>query len=113
MAKYMVFIYNDEALLNGADADTIQSILAGHEKFRASHGGSIRGGGRLAPSVGSVTIRAGDGDAPLAAQSGPFLLDTAERVSGYYIIEADSIDQAAQIASDVPALGGVEVRQLV
>lgn len=114
MAKYVIFIYNDEARLGGAGPDTIQATVEGHQKFAAGHGQSLRGGGRLAPSASAVSIRAGDDGAPAVSQPGSFLPGGDPRIGGYYIIEADDITQAADIARDVPApFGGVEVRELI
>jgi hypothetical protein len=114
MAKYVIFIYNDEAQLGGAGPDTVQETLEGHQKFAAGHGQSLRGGGRLAPSASALSIRTGDDGAPAVSQSGAFIPGAAQRIGGYYIIEADDITQAADIARDVPApFGGVEVRELI
>ena len=46
---------------------------------------------------------------------GPFA-ETKERLGGYYLVEADSIEDAAELAAKIPSarLGGsVEVRQVV
>jgi hypothetical protein len=114
MAKYMIFIYDDEAQLSSAGADTIQSILQGHEKFAARHGAALRGGGRLGPAADAVTVPAGANGSPAQSRAGLFLSDAKHRIGGYYIVEADDIDQAVDMARDVPAsYGGVEVRELV
>jgi hypothetical protein len=114
MAKYVVFIYDDEAQLGSASADVIQSTVEGHQKFAERHGGSLRGGGRVAPSAAAVSIRPGSDGAPATRQPGPFLGHSGPRITGYYIIEAGDIDEAVEMASDVPApFGGVEVRSLV
>jgi hypothetical protein len=113
MAKYVVYIYDDETSLGSADAEVVKSIVEGHQKFAAKHGGSLRGGGRLAPSAKAVSIPSGsEGSRP--SHSGAFLADAKHQISGYYIIEAADLDEAIGIASDVPAeFGGVEVRELV
>ena len=113
MAKYMVYIYDDETQLGSADAEAVQSIVEGHQKFAARHGGSLRGGGRMAPSAKAVSLPSGS-DGSRASRPGAFLSDAKHHISGYYIIEAADIDEAAGIASDVPAeFGGVEVRELI
>lgn len=113
MAKYVVYIYNDETRLGSADAEDIKAIVAGHEKFAAKHGGALRGGGRLAPSAQAVSLPSG-GDGSRESRKGAFLSDAKHQIGGYYIIEAGDIDEAMGIASDVPAaFGGVEVRELV
>jgi hypothetical protein len=70
-------------------------------------------GGQLGPAETATTVRVQDGDALLT--DGPFA-DTKEVFAGYYLVEADNVDVAIQIASRIPAarLGGaVEVRPLV
>jgi hypothetical protein len=70
-------------------------------------------GGQLQPAETATTVRVQDGDALLT--DGPFA-DTKEVFAGYYIVEADNVDVAIQIAARIPAarLGGaVEVRPLV
>jgi hypothetical protein len=113
MAKYVVYIYDDQTQLGGADAEAIKSIVEGHEKFAARHGGSLRGGGRLAQSAKAVSLPSGS-EGSRASRQGAFLTDAKHHISGYYIIEAGDIDEAVGIASDVPAaFGGVEVRELI
>ena len=114
MAKYVIFIYDDETQLSSAGADTIQSILRGHEKFAAQHGAALRGGGRLGPSADAVTVPAGADGSPAESRPGLFLDGAKHRIGGYYIVEADGIDEAVEMARDVPAsYGGVEVRELI
>jgi hypothetical protein len=107
MPKYIVFIYDDEAALGSAGAEAIGANGQSHQKFAEKHGQTLRGGGRLAPSTGTVTIRDGESATEPFAKS-------PDQIGGYYIIEADDAAQAAEIAKDVPApWGGVEVRELV
>ncbi|HEX9034694.1 MAG TPA: hypothetical protein VF834_22850 [Streptosporangiaceae bacterium] len=54
MAKYIIFIYNDEAQMASAGPDVIQSTVEGHQKFAEKHGATLRGGGRTAPSAEAV-----------------------------------------------------------
>ncbi len=44
---------------------------------------------------------------------GPFL-ETKEALGGFYLIEADSMDEAVEIAKEIPAeFGCVEVREVM
>src|SRR5258708_15101857 len=97
MAKYIVFIYVDEAQMGGAGADVIQSIVEGHQKFAEKHGASLRGGGRLAPGAQAVSLRYDSGRQPA-----PFLTDAVHRIGGDYVVEAPPMDEAARIARHVP-----------
>jgi hypothetical protein len=114
MPKFVVFIYDDEARLGGAAPDVIQSTREGHEKFAAQNGHALRGGGRLAPSTESVSVRGGTPGGSPSGERQPFLTDATHAIGGYYIIEAADTDEAVAIAGEVPApFGGVEVRRLI
>ena len=70
----------------------------------------IFGGGHLAPVETASTLRVADGSALVT--DGPFA-ETKEVIAGYYLLEADDLDAALEIAGRVPAArmgGAVEVR---
>ncbi len=67
------------------------------------------GGGHLQPVETATSVR-GDG----LITDGPFA-DTKEIFAGYFVIEADNLDEALKFAQRIPAVrlgGGVEVRPL-
>ncbi len=69
--------------------------------------------GQLEPVETATTVRVADGRTLIT--DGPFA-DTKEVFGGYYILELESLDQALEIGSKIPAarLGGsVEVRPVV
>jgi hypothetical protein len=71
------------------------------------------GGAALQPETTATTIRLGDGK-PLVTD-GPFA-DTKEIFGGYYLYEADDLDQATEMAARIPALrfgGAIEIRPVV
>jgi hypothetical protein len=53
-------------------------------------------------------------DNKVLATDGPFA-ETKEQLGGYYLIEAPTIEQAASIASGIPAAryGSIEVRPIM
>ena len=70
-------------------------------------------GARLKPVETATTVRVADGEALIT--DGPFA-DTKEVFGGFYLLEADDLDGALEIAARIPAarLGGsVEVRPIV
>ncbi|NUT49554.1 MAG: hypothetical protein HOV94_19935 [Saccharothrix sp.] len=72
----------------------------------------VVGGAHLAPAQMASTVRVQEGDALVT--DGPFA-DTKEVFGGYFLLEADDLDVAIEIAAKVPAarLGGsVEIRPL-
>ncbi|HEX3651090.1 MAG TPA: YciI family protein [Pseudonocardiaceae bacterium] len=104
MAKYLVLLYEDEAGYANATPELRQEVLDAHGRFQKQAGASILGGAALEPVSTATSIR---GD---VLTDGPFV-ETKENIGGYYLIEADDLDQAIKIAQMVPArFGGVEVR---
>jgi hypothetical protein len=69
-------------------------------------------GAHLQPVTTATTVRVQDGQA--LTTDGPFA-DTKEVFGGYYLVEADDLDAALEVAARVPAArfgGAVEVRPI-
>lgn len=66
-------------------------------------------GNRLLPPDAAITVRVRSGK--VTTTDGPFA-ETKEQLGGYYIIEANDLNEAVQIASRIPGAryGCVEVR---
>ena len=106
MAQYLVLIYEDEAGWQAGGPAAEQGMKA-HQEFGEKHGPVLRGGNALQPTSTATTIRDG------VVTDGPFA-ETKEALGGYYLVEADDLDQALAIAKEVPTLaGGVEVRPVL
>jgi hypothetical protein len=112
MAQYMVLIYGDEAQWDARTDEGIRATDAGHRAFAERAGSSILASGELESSGTATTLRAG-GERPLVTD-GPFL-ETKEVLGGFYLVEADSLDEAIEWASRIPAAthGTIEVRPVV
>jgi hypothetical protein len=82
--------------------------MAAYEAFHAKAASAIRGGDALLPVATAVRITGGP-DAPVITD-GPFA-ESAEVAGGYYIFEAENLDDALALARDVPAAkrGAVEI----
>jgi hypothetical protein len=109
--QYMLLIYgNDDASASIPEEERASQ----HEEYmRISRLPSVRGGAELQPATTATTIRVQDGDA--LTTDGPFV-DTKEAVGGYYLIEAENLDEALDVAARIPAArngGAVEVRPVV
>ena len=74
--------------------------------------GKVRGGGPLQPADRAVSVRKRGGE--VTALDGPYT-ETKEVIGGYFLIEADSMDEAVELAKDCPgaAYGGVGVREII
>jgi hypothetical protein len=67
-------------------------------------------GTRLAPPETATTVRVQDGNT--LTTDGPFV-ETKEALDGYFMLEADDLDAAIEVAARVPAAGmggAIEVR---
>jgi|SRR5215813_10744043 len=110
MAQYLILIYEDEmSYANATEAD-LKQVMDAHNAFSekaAALGGTVLGGKALQPSNTATSIH---GD---VVTDGPFA-ETKEVLGGYYLIEAEDLDQALAIGKITPAAyGGVEVRPIM
>jgi hypothetical protein len=82
--------------------------MAAYEAFHTKAASAIRGGDALLPAATAVRITGGP-DAPVVTD-GPFV-EGAEVAGGYYVFEAENLDEALALARDIPAAkyGAVEV----
>ena len=71
--------------------------------------GDAPGGLALAPVATATSIRVRDGDTLVT--DGPFA-ETEETLEGWYLIEADTLDEAIEAAARIPAAahGTIEIR---
>ena len=107
MAQYLVLIYGDPTYEAGSDDD----VMKGHMRFGEEHGAKLAGGQALQPAATATSIRP-DG-AGFTVTDGPFL-ETKEVLGGYYLLEAEDLDEAIRISKDIPMpAGGVEIRPVV
>src|SRR5438309_8665079 len=86
--------------------------MAAYQAFHAKAGSAIRAGDALTPSANGVRITGGP-DAPIVTD-GPFA-ESAEVACGYYVFEAENLDEALALARDIPAAqhGAIEVWPIV
>ena len=109
--KYALLIY----LSPGADDGlSDQDNAAIHDEYMALRDvPGVTGGAALHPVETATTVRL-SGD-QLLITDGPFA-DTKEIFGGFYLLEADDIDRATEIAARIPAVrfgGSVEIRPVV
>ena len=107
MQYLLMIVGNEDRLNNGA-----RTAAWGTFTQELVTAGKIRGGERLRPAATATTLRLNKGQ-PLLSD-GPFA-ETKEQLGGYYVIEANDLDEAASWASKMPHLedgGGVEIRPI-
>jgi hypothetical protein len=116
--KYLCLAYYDEGKFDALTKAEVEAIVG---KCRP-HDEALRSSGHLlvqaslGPARSTMTIRPGNGKASIV--DGPFA-ETNEQVGGFFVIEAQDLNEAIRVASKHPAahLGeavgwGVEVRPI-
>ena len=109
--KYALLIYDRPGTYDKLGDDERDAVFG--EYFAISEAPGVFGGAQLQPVETATTVRV-DGGRTLTTD-GPFA-DTKEIFGGFYLLEADDLDAALEIAARIPAarLGGsVEVRPVV
>jgi hypothetical protein len=109
--KYMLLIYLDENSLSEAQrAQCYEDSAAYARKLHAE--GRFLSANPLHPTATATSVRTRDGKRLIT--DGPFA-ETREQLGGYFLIEADNLDQAIQIAGEIPAgkWGTVEIRPIL
>ena len=112
--KYMLLIYHDERQFIGLTEDERQEIYREYRALREelTNDGRFVTGSQLAPASSARTITVRNGKQ--MATDGPFA-ETKEQLGGYFLIEAETVREAEQIAARIPSakMGSVEVRAFV
>jgi hypothetical protein len=109
--EYALLIYEKPGAYDGLDESERQALIGEYWALRDDP--RVVAGAGLTPVETATTVRVQDGETLVT--DGPFA-DTKEVFGGYYVIEADDIDAAIEIAARCPAarLGGsVEVRPVL
>jgi hypothetical protein len=109
--QYVLLIYDDPAQWQDVTPEQMTSLYG--EYMAVSELPNTKGGAQLQPPDTARSVRVDNGKALVS--DGPFA-ETKEVLGGFYIIDADSLDEAEQIAARVPSarMGGtVEVRPVV
>jgi hypothetical protein len=107
--QYLVLIYENEArFANGFP----ESEFAEYGAFGKKHASAIKSGQALQPTATAKTVRIRD--SKTINTDGPFA-ETKEQLGGYYLLDAANIEEAASIASGIPAAryGSIEVRPIM
>lgn len=111
---YLVLLYSDETGAAEPGTPEFDAELAGYEAFGELAGPSIRGGAALHLTETARTIRHDGGT--VTVTDGPFA-ETTEALGGYYVLEADSLDDVIEMVRHIPATsdptGASEIRPLV
>ena len=109
--KYALLIYDVAGNYDELTECDREAVFG--EYFAISDAPGVFGGAQLKPVETATTVRVEDGQT--LTTDGPFA-DTKEFFGGYYLLEADDLDAAIELAARIPAArmgGSVEVRPIV
>jgi hypothetical protein len=109
--KYAMLIYSKPGAHEALSKEEYDAAFA--EYAALSSDPRCVAGAQLQPVSSATTIRVQDGRT--LTTDGPYA-DTKEFFGGYYVFEADDLDEAIELASRIPSArigGAVEVRPVV
>lgn len=111
---YAILCYHDEAAVGAWSKDEDDAVMAKlmvvHDKLAQQ--GRLGPVARLLPTTAATTLRK-DSDPPLVLD-GPFA-ETKEQLLGFYVVEAEDLDGALEIARDLGRAnpgGAYEIRPI-
>jgi hypothetical protein len=114
--KYMLLIHQGSTPLPGSDAweslseNEKGAVYAAYKAINENPG--VTPGQQLEPPETATTVRVQDGQTLIT--DGPFV-EIKEAIGGYLLFEADDLDVAIELASQIPAArmgGAIEVRPI-
>jgi hypothetical protein len=109
--KYMLLIYLDEQAINEEERETcyVESTSLADELVEK---GQFISCAPLHPVAMATSVQVRNGNRILT--DGPFA-ETREKLGGYFLVDAENLDEALRIAERIPAakVGTVEVRPVV
>lgn len=109
--QYAMLIYTRPGEVESLSPAEQESVSREYWALREEPG--VTGGAALQSPDTATTVRV-DGQQVLVTD-GPFA-DTKEIFGGFYLLEADNLDQATELAARIPAArfgGAVEIRPLM
>jgi hypothetical protein len=112
--KYMLLIYHDEQSWNRYTVAERQEIYREYRDLiqELESNGKYLAGDELQPTTTASSVRVRDGKQMVT--DGPFA-ETREQIGGFFLIEANNLDEATSIAARIPSarMGAVEVRPVM
>lgn len=112
--RYACLIYNREDQWDQMSEAEQQKVMDDYFAYSASlnEAKANLGGEALLPTSSATTVRVRNGET--VTTDGPFA-ETKEQLGGFYLIEAENLDEAIQWAARIPDAqsGSVEVRPIM
>lgn len=112
--QYLLLIYSNEAEMAGRSPEDKSQMFAEYGEFTKGivASGHFKAGDALQSVATATTVRVRNGKQLVT--DGPFA-ETREQLGGYYLIEAQDLDEARGIAARIPGAkhGSIEVRPIM
>jgi hypothetical protein len=109
--QYLLLIYEQENRTEALSGPEKQKIYQQYGELigELTNKGKFLGGHELQPTSSATTVRMRNGKK--AVTDGPFA-ETKEQLGGYFLVEANNLDEAMAMAARIPTAttGSIEVR---
>jgi hypothetical protein len=114
--KYLALIYGNSDSWDAMSSADQEAMRDRYRAFAQDAGqrGALVGGFELDSATTATTLRSSGGGDPIVTD-GPFA-ETKEQLGGYFLLECGSLDDAIELASNIPAArngGAVEIRPVL
>ncbi|MDF2752745.1 MAG: hypothetical protein K0S82_1128 [Gaiellaceae bacterium] len=105
--EFLALIHTSKNGWDELSDDERQAVYKRYMEF--SERPEVVGGAELQETTTATTVRVRNGDSMVT--DGPYA-EVKEALGGFFILEADSIDDACKLAAEIPAAehGAIEVR---
>ena len=112
--QYALLIYDSESTWSEMGEEERGALTGEYGAYTQAlkDAGAFRAGEALQSTQTATTVRVRDGET--LTTDGPFA-ETKEQFGGFYLIDAESLDQALEWAAKIPSarIGKIEVRPVV
>jgi hypothetical protein len=110
--RYALLIYSDQSADSQASKGEQEAVMAAYNAFGERYKERILGGEALLNTSSATTVRVRN-DKTLTTD-GPFA-ETKEQLGGFYLVNCNDLDEALQIAANIPGAvsGSIEVRPIM
>jgi hypothetical protein len=113
MAQYILLLHDNPSRFAKLSPEEMQKVVEKYMAWgaRMRQAGVLRDGKKLVDDNGKVLRKNG---AQIRLTDGPYS-ETKEILGGFYVVEADSYEQVAQLVEDAPHFeygGTIEVREI-
>ncbi len=109
--QYMFLLYHDEYSLSETDRAQCYAESAGYARELQASGKRVLAA-PLQPTLTATSVRTREGKRVVT--DGPYA-ETREQLGGFFLVDAKNLDEAIEIAENIPAgrYGTVEIRPVV